>query len=43
MNKKLVMNGGTKYLSMDKDIFDKIEEVQIELIDLKEKRMIISW
>jgi len=43
MAKKLVNNSGTKYLTMDKDIFEKIEEVEIELIDTINKKMIISW
>jgi len=43
MAKKLVNNSGTKYLSMDKDIFEKIDEVEIELVDNINKRMIISW
>jgi hypothetical protein len=43
MVKKLVNNSGTKYLSMDKEIFENIEEVEIELVDKVNKKIIISW
>lgn len=42
MIKKLVVNGSTKYLTMDKDIFGNLEEVDVQ-IDTINKKMIISW